>query len=164
MMDFLKELGEKEGFDVGLEKYGRFDQFWKGTDYNIAIEHEIDNAGIIKSELDKLLHESCELKVLITYVRESKFAFQPYEISRNVEKKLNENLSCLTPRAEILLLIGTKSTQAADSTRTFMDRTTDWFARRYCVGRIRIEIIKPSMSQAASTAWKNRKGQAKKMS
>jgi len=152
MKDFLKNLGKERGFEVEAEGHGRFDQYWKRNDQTIAIEHEIDQKSIFESELRKLADVTADLKVLITYVRDYNFPSEPYAICKKIKKELDKNIRQFK---EFLLLIGTKSPKIGE--RNFMERETDWFARRFFVGATRMDILSPSRTLRAKKAWETRK-------
>lgn len=156
MIQFLKELGEEKGYKVQTEGgHGRFDLFWHRDDTKIAIEHEINQRNIVESELQKLMNVSSDLKVLVTYVRDYNLTTEPEVICAKIRKELNRNVRHFK---DLLLIIGTKSPgKRKEEKRTFMERETDWFARRFYVGAVRMEILRPSGSFRAMKAWETPK-------
>ncbi|UCE15336.1 MAG: hypothetical protein JSV12_05500 [Candidatus Bathyarchaeota archaeon] len=155
IMNFLEDLGKHNGFKVKRERL-TIDQFWrnevKGT---VALEHEISPRGIYKNELPKLMDIQSHLKVLITYVYNYQFPWEPNLISEKIEKEIN--LRYVDSFKEFLLLIGTTTRRDDQDRRTFMERESDWFARKFYVGAVKTDILVPSSSRRARKAWKTRK-------
>lgn len=153
MMDFLKRLGERQRYQVSPERLG-IDQLWKRDNVSIAIEHEIAQNSIWRKELPNLIDVTSDLKVLITYVRDYNFPSEPCFISKKLVEELDKKY--IQRFKEFLLIIGTKSPQEKGKLRDFMHRETDWFARRFYVGAVRTEIIRPSPILRAARAWESK--------
>jgi hypothetical protein len=107
MMNLLKDLGRQQGFEVETERL-TIDQLWKhGSKGTVAVEHEISSQGILKKELPNLMDISSDLKVLITYVYDYQFPWEPERISDEIEKEINEKY--IGRFREFTLLVGTKT-------------------------------------------------------
>lgn len=157
MMNFLEELGKENGFKVKRERL-TIDQFWKhevkGT---VALEHEISPKGLLRKELPNLMDISSDLKVLITYVYDYQFPWEPGNLSDKIETEINSKF--IGRFDEFLLLVGTKTQRDERNRRTFMERESDWFARRFHIGTVKKHILIPSSSRRARKAWQTRKAQ-----
>jgi hypothetical protein len=156
MIDFLEDFGKEQGFNVRRERL-TIDQVWESATKGIvAIEHENAPETVLKKELPNLMGVASDLKVLITYVRDYKFPWEPQILSERIMKRIDAKHS--DQCKEFLLIVGTKSpTKKGQVKRTFMEREIDWFARRFFVGGIKSEILIPSSSLRARKAWKSRK-------
>lgn len=155
MMNFLEDLGKEQGFTVDPERL-TIDQFWKHPNKGtVAVEHEISAGGILKKELPNLVDISSDLKVLITYVYDYQFPWEPYEISERIKKEIDSKY--VKRFKEFLLVIGTKTQRDKRDRRIFMERSSDWFALTFYIGAVKTKILLPSPSRRARQAWKTRK-------
>jgi len=156
MMHFLEDLGKEQGFKVRREKL-TIDQVWESAaDGIIAIEHENAPETIFTKELPNLMAVASDLKVLITYVRDYMFPWEPHILSEAIMKRIEAQYSGQCK--EFLFIVGTKTpTKKGQVKRTFMERETDWFARRFYIGKIKSEVLIPSPSLRARRAWESRK-------
>lgn len=150
MMNFIEELGKELGYKVKRERL-TIDQFWKHvTKGTVALEHEISANAILKKELPNLMDVSSDLKVLITYVYDYQFPWEPDNIAAKVETEINAKYA--RQLNEFLLLIGTKTRRDQKDRRVFMQRDSDWFARQFYLGEVKQEILMPSLSRRARKA------------
>lgn len=151
MMGFLEDLGTQLGYEVKPEKLGIIDQFWKhNVKGTVALEHEISANAILKRELPNLMAVSSDLKVLITYVYAHQFPWEPNIIASKIETVINSRFA--KQINEFLLLIGTKTVRDEKDRRVFMQRGSDWFARRFYLGEVKEEILIPPFSRRARKA------------
>ena len=162
MMDFLEDFGKEHGFKVRREKL-TIDQVWESpTKGIVAIEHENAPETVLKKELPNLMGVASDLKVLIAYVRDYMFPWEPQILSERIMKRIDEKYSGQCK--EFLFIVGTKSTaKKGQVKRTFMERDIDWFARRFYVGGIKTDVLIPSSSLRARKAWKSRKKEKKEL-
>lgn len=155
MMKFFEDFGIQNGFVVTHERL-TIDQFWKHkAEGTVALEHEISTRGFLKKELPNLMDISADLKVLITYVYDYQFPWEPDNISEEIEREINSKY--IDRFNEFLLIVGTKTRRDEQDRSTFMQRGSDWFARRFYIGAVRKNILVPSSSRRARKAWQTRK-------
>jgi len=98
---------------------------------------------------------SSNLKVLVTYVDDYQFPWEPDSISEKIEKEIDARY--VGRFNEFLLLIGTKTRRDQQGKRIFMQRESDWYARRFYFGAVRKDFLVPSSSPRARKAWITRK-------
>jgi hypothetical protein len=155
MMDFVENLGKQQGFEVRRERL-TIDQFWKHeTKGTVALEHEISSRGIFQKEIPNLMDVSSDLKVLITYVYDYQFPWEPERISRILMKEINAKY--VGRFKEFVFVIGTKTRRDQEGRRNFVERESDWFARKFYIGAVKEEILVPISSEKARRAWQSRR-------
>ena len=156
MLKWLENLGTEQGFKVKRERL-TIDQYWehaqKGT---VALEHEITARTTFKKELPNLMDIASDLKVLITYVYDYQFPWETDNIAEKIEKEINTKF--VGKVNEFVLLIGTLTTRRFENDeRIFMQRESDWFARKFYLGAVRKSVLVPSSSRKARKAWSTRR-------